>query len=165
MSPTVHLVGVQVFARRSHALVGGGTPDKVAELAAILPVPASRSVEAAGTADAQNAPAAPWKITEQVFHSYHRVRLVVTKREKNGTRLARPAGLEPATLGLEGCVPVTEDVGFQQVARTATRTCHALDLPRVSPRMTQNLVSNSGLPGVSFRRGPRGNRSSGWVAD
>src|SRR5688572_23074398 len=29
-------------------------------------------VEAAGAADAQNAPTAPWKTTKQVFHSYHR---------------------------------------------------------------------------------------------
>jgi hypothetical protein len=47
-------------------------------------------------------------------------------------RKARPAGLEPATLGLEGCVPVPELAAFQQVARTATRTCHAVDRPRVS---------------------------------
>jgi hypothetical protein len=29
-------------------------------------------VEAAGTVDAQNAPTAPWKTTEQVFHSSHK---------------------------------------------------------------------------------------------
>src|SRR5206468_556298 len=29
-------------------------------------------VEAAGAVDAQNAPTAPWKTTEQVFHSYHK---------------------------------------------------------------------------------------------
>jgi putative transposase len=33
----------------------------------------SRPVEAAGAVDAQNAPIAPWKTTEQVFHSYYRV--------------------------------------------------------------------------------------------
>ena len=99
MSPTVHLVGAQVFARRSHAQAGSGTPDKVAELAAILLVAALRSVEAAGAADAQNAPAAPWKTTEQVFHSYHRAALVfvIMKREKNGTRLAGRVGRVFAT--------------------------------------------------------------------
>ena len=53
----------------------------------------------------------------------------VTRRVKT---LARPAGLEPATPGLEGCVPVTEVLTCQWVARTATRMCHAIDLPRVA---------------------------------
>ena len=55
--------------------------------------------------------------------------------------LARPAGLEPATPGLEGRIPVWEATPLQQVARTATRMCHASDLPRVNCEPCTNPAS------------------------
>jgi hypothetical protein len=47
-------------------------------------------------------------------------------------RLARPAGLEPATLGLEGEIRVTEVPRTQSVARGAMPRCHAaVSRPRI----------------------------------
>ena len=40
-------------------------------------------------------------------------------------RLARPAGLEPATLGLEGEGTLRQPLALQRVATPATRLCHA----------------------------------------
>ena len=40
-------------------------------------------------------------------------------------KVARPAGIEPATLGLEGCVPVSEAAW----GSTGYEDCHA-DVPR-----------------------------------
>ena len=48
----------------------------------------------------------------------------VIQRER---KLARPAGLEPATLGLEGCVPVSEAA----LLSAGYENCHA-DVPRGS---------------------------------
>ena len=41
------------------------------------------------------------------------------------TNLVRPAGLEPATLGLEGCVPMSQAA----CSSTGCEDCHA-DVPR-----------------------------------
>ena len=59
-------------------------------------------------------------------------------------KVARPKGLERRTPGLEGCVRVTEALCFQDVARTATRMCHAVHLRRV--------IANDGEPGECRRR-------------
>jgi hypothetical protein len=53
-------------------------------------------------------------------------------------KLARPAGLEPATPGLEGEIPNAQNVGIQQLVQGAMPRCHArLTLSRSLGR--QNL--------------------------
>ena len=63
-------------------------------------------------------------------------------------RVARPAGVEPATRGLEGCVPVSETAYFQQVATTATRTCHAVDWP--DPALGWRYAASSAAPAAIY---------------
>jgi len=85
---------------------------------------------------------------------------LVAKRE------ARPAGLEPAPPGLEGRITLWEATPLQQVARTATRMCHASDLPLVTCERCRTRRARTSIskhwatrqelsPAVQSRRWPR----------
>jgi hypothetical protein len=56
-------------------------------------------------------------------------------------REARPAGLEPATPGLEGEIPVIEPLHHQQLTPGAMPRCHADSPARVTPRSTNDAAS------------------------
>ena len=60
--------------------------------------------------------------------------------------VVRPPRLELGTPGLEGSVPVTEAVSCQQVARAATRMCHAVDPPRVGVARAHTPIGKHGSP-------------------